>query len=63
MKDFFEKKYMGECAEKIAAELGISRKEQDEEAILSYNLAREAHESGKFEQEISEVEWDGKIVK
>ena len=27
MKDFFEKKYMGECAEKIAAELGISRKE------------------------------------
>lgn len=43
---------MGETAENVAEEYGITRKEQDELALSSHNRALAAIESGKFAQEI-----------
>lgn len=50
------KVHMGSCAEKCAAEYNISREDQDEFAIESYNRAREAMKSGIFDDEIVAVE-------
>jgi len=43
---------MGETAENVAEEYGITRKEQDELALSSHNRALAAIEGGKFAQEI-----------
>jgi len=43
---------MGETAENVAEEYGITRKEQDELALSSHNRALAAIESGKFAEEI-----------
>ncbi len=40
LTDSFEGKLMGECVEKVAAQLEITRQAQDQEAILSYEKAR-----------------------
>lgn len=46
---------MGESAEKMAKENGISRKAQDELAHRSHSLAAAAWEDGRFEQEVMHV--------
>jgi acetyl-CoA C-acetyltransferase len=51
---------MGETAEKLARELSISRKEQDEFALASQRKARAAVEAGRFADEISPVKVPGK---
>eukprot|EP00986_Skeletonema_menzelii_P011430 scaffold5877_cov148-Skeletonema_menzelii.AAC.6 len=48
--------HMGNCAEKCAVEYNISREDQDRYAIESYNRARDAIESGAFDDEIVPVE-------
>ncbi len=47
---------MGSCADNTAAEMDISRKEQDEYAIRSYKRAAEATEKGFFKDEIIPLE-------
>jgi acetyl-CoA acyltransferase len=46
---------MGESAEKMAKENGITRKAQDELAHRSHSLAAAAWEDGRFEQEVMHV--------
>lgn len=52
--------HMGMCGEICAAELKISREEQDEFAILSYRRALEAQKEGRFTPEIAPVEISAK---
>ncbi len=47
---------MGNCADHTAKEMNISRDEQDEYAINSYNRAAESTEAGRFRDEIVPVE-------
>lgn len=47
---------MGNCVEKTNSEFQITREQQDEYAIKSYEKAREAQVDGTFEWEISPVE-------
>jgi acetyl-CoA C-acetyltransferase len=51
---------MGETAEKLAKDLSISRREQDEFALESQTKARAAIEAGRFADEISPVTVSGK---
>jgi acetyl-CoA C-acetyltransferase len=51
---------MGETAEKLAKDLSITRKEQDEFALGSQKKARAAMESERFTDEISAVKVPGK---
>jgi acetyl-CoA C-acetyltransferase len=44
--------HMGMCAEKTAADLGITRAQQDEYAALSYRRSKEASDKGLFKNEI-----------
>ncbi|MGH9458828.1 MAG: acetyl-CoA C-acyltransferase FadI [Thermoanaerobaculia bacterium] len=46
---------MGESAEKMAKENGISREDQDEFALQSHRRAAEAHASGRFADEVMTV--------
>src|ERR671913_730184 len=43
---------MGLTAEEVAKEFDVSREDQDEFALRSHDLAREAVESGRFDEEI-----------
>jgi acetyl-CoA acyltransferase len=43
---------MGLTAEQVAKEFGVSREDQDEFALRSHNSAKEAVESGRFDEEI-----------
>ena len=43
---------MGETAEVLARELGISREAQDEFALMSHQRAAEARREGRFNEEI-----------
>src|SRR5690606_17317839 len=47
---------MGNCADNTANEMGISREEQDDYAIQSYQRAAKAWESGAFKDEVIPVE-------
>jgi len=47
---------MGETAEKISQQFGISRQEQDEYALLSQQRAEKAIKEGKFKEEIVPIE-------
>lgn len=51
---------MGQTAEILAKRLGISRREQDEYAVLSHQRAAKAQEDGIFKQEIVPVVVPGK---
>jgi acetyl-CoA C-acetyltransferase len=51
---------MGEAAEFIAREMGITRQEMDEFACRSHALAHEATQAGRFREEIVPVELPGK---
>lgn len=56
LTDAFNKYHMGITAENIAEQWGITREEQDQFAVRSQNKAEEAQKSGKFNEEIVEVE-------
>lgn len=51
---------MGETAENLAKQYEISREEQDEFALRSQQRAHEAIESGRFDEEIVQLEIQGK---
>jgi acetyl-CoA C-acetyltransferase len=53
--DVYNNFHMGNAAELCARERNISRKEQDDYSILSYQRALEAQKSGKFHEEIIAV--------
>jgi 3-oxoadipyl-CoA thiolase len=55
MKELYGTDAMGETAENIAAETGISREEQDAFAVESHRRAIAAIDSGKFAEEILPV--------
>lgn len=54
--DVYTNKHMGNCAETCATEKNISREEQDNFAITSYNRSKAAWDSGKFDNEVVPVE-------
>ncbi|NLX09319.1 MAG: acetyl-CoA C-acetyltransferase [Chloroflexi bacterium] len=58
--DHVEDWIMGEAAEFIAREMGITREELDEFACRSHRLAHEATEAGRFAAEIVPVEIPGR---
>jgi acetyl-CoA C-acetyltransferase len=56
LTDIYNAVHMGVCADKCAAENNISREDQDQFAIESYNKASAAWDAGKFNDEIVPVE-------
>ena len=58
--NIYNSMHMGGCAELCAEKYKISREEQDEFAIKSYNRAREATEAGRFRDEIVPVKLSSK---
>ena len=54
------KQMMGETAETLAKEYGISREEQDRFAARSQNRAQKARDAGRFQDEIVPVRLSGK---
>ncbi|MCO6499074.1 MAG: acetyl-CoA C-acyltransferase [Vicingus serpentipes] len=54
--DVYQNKHMGNCAETCASEKNISREEQDNFAITSYNRSAAAWKAGKFAEEVVPVE-------
>lgn len=56
LTDAYKKEHMGTCADLCATEYRISREEQDEFAINSYNRAADAWKAGKFNDEVVPVE-------
>ncbi|HEY9083604.1 MAG TPA: acetyl-CoA C-acyltransferase [Vicingaceae bacterium] len=54
--DVYTNKHMGNCAETCATEKNISREEQDNFAITSYNRSKAAWDGGKFDNEVVPVE-------
>lgn len=68
LTDAYNHCHMGNCAENTAKKYGISREDQDEYAIRSYTLSKQAAESGVFDAEITPVtipqrKGDPKVVK
>ena len=55
LTDVYNKVHMGNCADQCANKYKISREEQDEFAIESYNKATYASNNGLFKQEIVKV--------
>ena len=55
LTDVYNKIHMGNCADQCADKYKISREEQDEFAIESYNRAANASKNGLFKQEIVKV--------
>jgi acetyl-CoA C-acetyltransferase len=53
--DVYNQIHMGNCAEKTARDHNISRKEQDDYAILTYKRAQQAYKDGLFKDEIVPV--------
>ncbi|TID16611.1 putative acetyltransferase protein [Venturia nashicola] len=58
--DVYNQIHMGNCAENTAKKYEITRKEQDDFAILSYKRAQEAWSKDLFKEEISPVIVNGK---
>lgn len=56
LTDAYGKYHMGICGENTAKKFNIGREAQDEYAIRSYKLTRQAVESGVFKQEIVPVQ-------
>lgn len=56
LTDAYGKYHMGICGENTAKKFNIGREAQDEYAIRSYKLTRQAAESGVFKQEIVPVQ-------
>jgi len=58
--DIYNNQHMGNCGEICADKYKISRKDQDEYAIMSYKRATDAWNSGKFDLEVAGIEVPGK---
>uniref|UniRef100_T1J1T1 acetyl-CoA C-acetyltransferase n=1 Tax=Strigamia maritima TaxID=126957 RepID=T1J1T1_STRMM len=58
--DAYSNIHMGNCAEKTAKDLNLSRDEQDEFAITSYKRTASAVDSGVFDSQIAPVTIKGK---
>jgi len=56
LTDVYSNTHMGNCAELCAKEMEISRQEQDEFAIASYEKSTKAWKDGKFKNEVCSVE-------
>ncbi|MEC5395291.1 acetyl-CoA C-acyltransferase [Bergeyella sp. RCAD1439] len=56
LTDAYHNVHMGVCAEKCAAEYGLSREAQDRFAVTSYQRAAKAWTEGKFSEEVVPVE-------
>jgi acetyl-CoA C-acetyltransferase len=56
LTDVYNQVHMGVCADKCATEYNITREDQDNFAIESYNRASAAWDAGKFDDEIVPVE-------
>ena len=56
LTDVYGKVHMGVCAEKCAEKYEISREDQDQFAIQSYQRAADAWSEGKFAEEVVPVE-------
>ena len=56
LTDVYNRVHMGVCAEKCARENNISREDQDNFAMESYNRSAAAWEAGKFNDEVVPVE-------
>lgn len=54
--DIYTNQHMGSCAELCAKTFKVSRKEQDDFAVESYKRAISASESGRFKEEMAEVQ-------
>jgi acetyl-CoA C-acetyltransferase len=63
LTDPFCGRNMGQTAETLARELGISRKDQDEFANLSHHKAAQATKEGKFRDEILPITAGSKLDK
>lgn len=50
---------MGHSSDRLAAKFGVSRREQDEYAVMSHTRAAEAHKNGLYKDELVPV--DGKL--
>ena len=61
LKELYDFPTMGESAERIAEQWGISRREMDEYAVRSHALAAAAIEAGRFDREIIPMELDGAV--
>lgn len=59
LTDAFDDKHMGLAAEQCAADHSLSRDEQDEYAVKSYQKAQAAQAEGLFKDEIAPVEVSG----
>ena len=60
LTDSVHKNLMGNCAEKTNRDLKITRKEQDDYCMMSYERAIEASKKGLFKKEIVEIISEGK---
>jgi acetyl-CoA C-acetyltransferase len=56
LTDIYNHCAMGVCADNTAKEMNISRKDQDDYAILSYNRSAESWKGGRFKDEVIPVE-------
>ena len=56
LTDVYSGDVMGVCGELCAEEMNISREEQDDFAIESYNRSKKAWENGYFKDEVSPIE-------
>jgi len=56
LTDVYNQVHMGVCADKCADEYNITREDQDNFAIESYNRAAAAWDAGKFDNEVVPVE-------
>ena len=54
--DIYNNQHMGNCGEICSDKYKISRKEQDDYAIMSYERAAKAWKSGKFNDEVAPIE-------
>ncbi|KOS43227.1 hypothetical protein ACN38_g5872 [Penicillium nordicum] len=54
---------MGACAEGVAEQMGISREDQDDYALVAYNRASQAQQSNVFQEEIIPVSVDADAAK
>lgn len=59
LTDAYDDKHMGLAAEQCAADHSLSREEQDEYAIKSYQKAQTAQTEGLFKDEIAPIEVSG----
>lgn len=58
--DVYNQYHMGNTAENVAAQYGLTREEMDEGAVASQNKAEAAIKAGKFKEEIVPVELKSK---